>query len=394
MMTLAVTAERIVVEERYLNEVPAAVLAAPPSWQPPGINGFYFDGPEYRGEPTQVFAYMGIPETRPGETVPGIVLVHGGGGTAFMDWVTLWKSRGYAAIAMDLCGCVPVANAGTQGWMRLSSGAGPAGWDAAFDQRDEPLRDQWPYYAVNTIARAMTLLAAQPQVDAERIGITGISWGGYLTCLAASVDSRFAFAVPVYGCGSLGERSSWMERLQQPEMAKWLGQCDPSQYLAQAAVPVMWVTGTNDFHYPLASVQKCAELVAAPVTLSITPRMVHSHSGAGELPEVILRYADSFLRGEAPLPAISRPQVKSGALQAQVQAELPLTRAELHYTCDSGKWDTREWKELPAQWDETTQTVSAALPDGTVQCFFNLYDERGVPVSSPIVELWRLVVVE
>jgi hypothetical protein len=36
-----------------------------------------------------------------------MVLIHGGGGTAFADWVRLWTGRGYAAIAMDLCGCVP-----------------------------------------------------------------------------------------------------------------------------------------------------------------------------------------------------------------------------------------------------------------------------------------------
>ena len=32
---------------------------------------------------------------------------------------------------------------------------------------------------------------------------TGVSWGGYLTCIASSLDPRFAFAAPVYGCGAL-----------------------------------------------------------------------------------------------------------------------------------------------------------------------------------------------
>ena len=36
-----------------------------------------------------------------------VVLVHGGGGTAFSEWVKLWAKRGYAAIAMDLAGCGP-----------------------------------------------------------------------------------------------------------------------------------------------------------------------------------------------------------------------------------------------------------------------------------------------
>lgn len=36
-----------------------------------------------------------------------MVLVHGGGGTAFADWVKLWTARGYAAISMSYDGMMP-----------------------------------------------------------------------------------------------------------------------------------------------------------------------------------------------------------------------------------------------------------------------------------------------
>jgi len=29
--------------------------------------------------------------------------------------------------------------------------------------------------------------------------VTGISWGGYLTCIVAGIDDRLKAAVPVYG---------------------------------------------------------------------------------------------------------------------------------------------------------------------------------------------------
>ena len=54
-----------------------------------------------------------------------------------------------------------------------------------------------------------------PEVDGNRVGIVGISWGGYLTCLAADLDPRFKFAISVYGCGFLGEDSAWL-----PQFAK------------------------------------------------------------------------------------------------------------------------------------------------------------------------------
>ena len=44
---------------------------------------------------------------------------------------------------------------------------------------------------------AHSLLRSWPRVDPERIGLTGISWGGYLTCIATGVDNRFKFAIPV-----------------------------------------------------------------------------------------------------------------------------------------------------------------------------------------------------
>ena len=57
---------------------------------------------------TKVFAFVGIPEGASAENkVPGIVLVHGGDGTAYYEWVDFWVKRGYAAIAMDTEGRMP-----------------------------------------------------------------------------------------------------------------------------------------------------------------------------------------------------------------------------------------------------------------------------------------------
>ena len=72
------------------------------------VQALLYAGEKYRGKPTRVFAYYASPRTL-GQAVrgkvPGIVLVHGGGGTAFANWAQLWAKRGYAAIAMDLAGC-------------------------------------------------------------------------------------------------------------------------------------------------------------------------------------------------------------------------------------------------------------------------------------------------
>jgi len=88
----------------FLSAVPR--VEADPERSVEGVEAAFFEGAPWKGKPTRVFAYYGLPSTRPGEQVPAMVLVHGGGGSAFHHWVKLWVSRGYAAIAMDTCGCI------------------------------------------------------------------------------------------------------------------------------------------------------------------------------------------------------------------------------------------------------------------------------------------------
>src|SRR6266571_1068395 len=67
------------------------------------LTSLYYESEPYRGKPTRVFAYLARPAQVDGK-LPALVLVHGGGGTAFREWAELWARRGYVALAMDLGG--------------------------------------------------------------------------------------------------------------------------------------------------------------------------------------------------------------------------------------------------------------------------------------------------
>ena len=58
-----------------------------PGFEEKGVRGLFYEGLPWKGNPTRVFAWYGAPEHKPGEKVPVMILVHGGGGTAFDDWV-------------------------------------------------------------------------------------------------------------------------------------------------------------------------------------------------------------------------------------------------------------------------------------------------------------------
>jgi len=345
------------------------------------VKALFYQGLPWKGKPTKVFAYYGIPKIDGNKKVPAMVLVHGGGGSAFIPWVRLWVSRGYAAIAMDTCGCI--SGGGHENHLRHADG-GPPGW-GGFDQLDQPIEDQWTYHAVADVILAHSLLRSFPQVDNRRIGLTGISWGGYLTCIVAGVDSRFQFAAPVYGCGFLGDNSVWSEEIKKlgsEKSKKWLKNWDPSVYLPRVDFPMLWINGTNDFAFPMDSMQKSYRLPRGPRFVSVRVGMPHGHGGPGENPEEILALAESLYAQQKPLARVVKTTREGRKVSAYVESALPIQKAELHFTTDTGKWQDRKWQTIPAEWDAKTGKTSALLPELASVYYFNLQDQRGLVVSS------------
>jgi len=350
-----------------------------------GVEAIFYDGVPYRGKPTRVFAYLALPKLAPGERAPGIVLVHGGAGTAFPDWAKLWADRGYAAIAMDTCGCVhadlPPDKAYVGPWPRHEH-AGPPGW-GGFDQMEEPLEDQWMYHAVADVLLGRSLLASLPQVDPGRVGLTGVSWGGILACTAAGVDSRFAFAVPVYGCGFLDAWIRKKENFSPDHRHRWCELWDPKHYLPGAKLPMLWLNGTNDLAFPLTWTQASYRLAPGERTLSIRIGLVHGHGGPGEKPEEIRAFADWRCRGGPPLTEVLAQGLDGRRAWATFAADVPVVRAELNYAADANpNWLEREWQTAPATIEPSGDLATAELPDGATAWFINLTDKRGLVASS------------
>jgi dienelactone hydrolase len=359
-------------------------------FEEPGVRAIFFDGVPWKGRPTRVFAWYGAPQLAPGQKAPGMVLVHGGGGTAYAEWVRIWNRRGYAAIAIDTGGCVPkprVKEHPLAVARERHAQAGPEGF-GGFGQVDLPHRDQWPYHAVAAAILAHSLLRSFPEVDAKRTGVTGISWGGYTTDIVASVDPRFRFAAPVYGCGFLGEDSAWLAtfaKMTDAVRRDWLGTWDPSVYLGQARTPFLWVSGTNDRFYPLPSLQKSYRLTKGRRTLAIRVGMKHSHPD-GAAPEEIAAYADAILKKGPGLARIVAQGSTADRVWVRFQPAPPQARAELNYTQDSGPWVNRKWTTVAAEIDAGKGEAHAQPPVCATAFYLNLIDARGLVTSTEHVE--------
>ena len=67
------------------------------------VHAIFYDALPWNGKPTRAFAWIGLPAKREGK-VPGMVLIHGGGGTAYKEWVQKWNDQGFAAISIAVEG--------------------------------------------------------------------------------------------------------------------------------------------------------------------------------------------------------------------------------------------------------------------------------------------------
>jgi len=351
------------------------------------VQSLLYAGEPYQGKPTKIFAYYASPvtlgtEPASGKKYPAMVLVHGGGGTAFEAWAKLYASRGYAAIAMDLSGNWQPDRKKRE---RLPDGGPNADDSTKFANPETPDRERWTYHAVADVLLAHSLIRGFPEVDAAQTGVTGISWGGYLTCIVAGVDWRFQAACPQYGCGFLGDNSAW--RTSQlapmaPEVREhWLKMWDPSSYVGSAPMRMLFVNGSNDFAYPLDSYMRTYRLVQAPKNIRIEPAMPHGH--IFNVKEVH-QFFDSIFKAGAPLPKVTRAGIENGQVLAEVESAAPLKVATLQFTNGPHPENkTRAWQHRPLTIDGKT-IRGEAPPADTTAWYVTVTDERDTMVSSEV----------
>jgi dienelactone hydrolase len=360
--------------------------------QKPGVKGLLYSSLPYAGKPVEVFAYYSAPKgEKPASGWPAVVCVHGGGGTAFDAWVKKWNDHGYAAISMDLEGHYPINKEKAPGEKRAgrvsTEKPGPSRV-GVFGDFAKPVDQQWYYHAVAQVILAHSLIRSLPEVDANRTGVTGISWGGNLTSTVMGVDDRFKFAVPVYGCGFLPDSDGHQGRSIKPgkHRENMETNYDGSAYFKNVTYPTLWVNGTNDRHFAMPATQKSSRAVQGPSTLRFQHGMKHGH-GPGWAPKEIYAFADSVVKGGKPLPKVGKPTLDAGKVTCALAGNDESKKVELFYTKDSSIWPDREWKSIPAT--DGGKTISAEIPNDATAVFFAITDNRGLMVTSEYFEVNR-----
>lgn len=364
---------------------------------------------------SEIFAIIASPKS-PGKH-PGMLVLHGGGGNAEEEKAMAWAQRGYIAVAPDLPGIAnPDKLKDTKGrWNTLKYGEGR--WTATPDGSSSVIFD-----AVLSAMKSLYLLRSQAEVDASRIGVVGISWGGYMTtmvCGLAGDQVKAGFAV--FGCGyydlTAQAHTTMAKMADDEERARWLRDLDAGRRAPGIKAAFFIAGAANDFFYYPQAVQATLDAVPGEKNHLYAPNANHktplpggtvfpSSKGAVEFKPTAFQpyptpsgskanwlamevtFFDYYLSGRGqPLPKVKIEKTADLHLaRFTIAAPQPLAKVEVYWARANPDVMKREWLPLPAT-KTADNRYEAALPADATTWFAVVSDSRPVTVSSDLVEV-------
>lgn len=351
---------------------------------------------------SEVFAVIARP-AEPGR-YPGLLVLHGGRGKAEEARAVAWAARGYVVVAPDVPGiadpdAVPYSNGPWKGRFEHKY------ISASPDVTASPIFD-----GALAALQAFYLLRSQPDVDPARLGVTGVSWGGYMATMVAGLAGKDVRAVfSAYGSGFYDRGSGWQERLQnlpRAESDAWLKYLDAGRRASSITAYYFIAAATNDQYFWPPSVTATLDCVRgdknqlfAPNAAREAPVPGGSRPLATTAPtwlDMEVEYFAYQLKGEgSPLPVVvtAKPPRQRGVMNRvyfHAQGRLPVVSARVYYSYDRKPWAEREWVEVPAAslgGGLYAATLPAPAAGNGLHWFALVSDARPVTVSGKMEEL-------
>jgi len=385
---------------------------------------------------SEIYAAIAAPKV-PGK-YPGILVLHGGAGSAEVEKAIAWAGRGFVAVAPDLPGIAePKKLTFTKG--RFSSlKYGEGRWTANPDASESVIFD-----AVLSAMKSLYLLRAQPNVDTANIGVVGSSWGGYMTTMVCGLaGDQVKAGMALYGCGffDLGSQSGTapydpklpknsLSRLLPEERERWLQCLDAGRRAPGMKAAYFLAAASNDFFGWPRAAQATLDAIPGEKNHVMAPNSNHklpvpggtAHASntatnatdatftptafqplptptgqKGHWIGMEIPYFDYYLKGEGqPFPKVLL-EASSDPMKARFRVKSPslVQKAEIYWagatSADNSSYDMRKllWTAVPAS-DDGSGVYEAKLPSDAAEWFALVSDDRSVSVSSDMVWVKR-----
>lgn len=351
------------------------------------VREIYFDGPDHRGKSTKVFAHYSNPDIiktgkNQGNKFPGVVLITGGDQSSSSEWVERWAYEGYAAIVCDYgntrsseeCGPTPINLKERLGIIYDSIAYGP--------------RAVRGYRTAAIVVQAHSLLLSFPEVEKNKTAVTGISWGGFQTCIVSGIDNRFKAAAPVYGCAFHDEiifKKYLDNNMTKEGKELWMSKIDPKNYLVFSQCPTLFINGNKDGCFDIVPFNKTTKLIPEKNRyIRITPNMGHDHP-SGWRPREIAAFFNSIFKGGIPLAKITGIEKQATTIQFKYESALTLKQANFYYSNDTININgERIWQSIPAK--ILNDKIESPYPEeGFIMGFLYVTDNIDLSVSSELI---------
>lgn len=350
---------------------------------------------------------------------PGRFLCHGGGGSALglkNDAICI-AENGYI-----VCGCDIPGTASTSGaiysegeWKNRSYGSG-----MIFEASDPTEYDLYDgivaaLEAFHIMQSNMAILSSDGKhmddikINAEKIGISGVSWGGWsANMLAAILGEQIDAAFVYYGAGFQDyDLSQWslsgkFAALSEQAKKLWILNMDAGRRTEFITAPYFLATATNDFYYHPPQAMMTIEKIKGERGLSFSPNVSHmitvpggnNKQGFTPMEET---YFDYYLKNiGSPFQQVnykSQGFDKDGNYVVEYNVftaeKYPIKTVSFYYSINNVHWTDRKWEKIDLNCISKTDTgFSVVIPEeilsADIDCYITCSDERPVSVSSII----------
>jgi cephalosporin-C deacetylase-like acetyl esterase len=325
----------------------------------------------------EVYAVMARPAHETERKRPGVLICHGGHQRADEAKAIAWAKQGFVALSPEL-----------PGWANPDEIKGRS----RFQKKPYNLNR---FTVIPTVLScsvfdsitaglgAFNLLESMEGVDASCLGITGISWGGYLaTLLCGYLDHRVRAAFSLYGGGCYEAGTVFIERLNHlpaNERRLWLEYYDAGNYADRITASILFYAASNDSFFHPPSVEATLDRIRQSNNyVCFAPNCDHqftlpggtegkeaddAFTGTGTEPVFFLHAMDSQ---STPLPQVRVIEADQEAACNHVvfYSSLPSeARCWAFYSDNlSDPWKSRVWKPMEIV-EQGEQTCRFTTPD-------------------------------
>jgi hypothetical protein len=330
---------------------------------------------EVDGKPIRLVGILAYPEG--GKDLPAIMWGQGGMAPAGAYFPEVFAKKGYASLSITL----PMDHWTPWGPFNV----------------EQPANANLVRYAACHM-RGVTYLANRPEVNADKIGMGGSSYGGVYATLVTGADRRVKAGMTYFSGGyhNLGNQLPQVVGMKDAEaMDIFMKTGDGAFRLAKRQVPMMFGVAANDHWFQMPALIETYRHSDKGSRLGVLPHWAH-----GFPPEYDQQLADWFdvhLMGtRKPYNQPSEPtvQVVDGKLVAtwKWDGDNAVKSAQLLVSFGDQKpwhgWINRFHWPVDGVIDGGVATASIAVPDPDLPLYIiaNVRDERDVVTSSlPII---------